>query len=146
MSGKPRYKLEQVLDAVAGSHGIVSLACKKLGCSWDCLDSYRRKYPQVAAGLTTAREETLDYAESRLFELIKSKNLIAILFFLKTQGKHRGWIERQEISDSTGSEPMSLAERLKQVHQLEKRQRVKVVHALKSLPILTEKEADGDES
>ena len=40
----------------------------------------------------------LDYAESKLYELIKDGNVTATIFYLKTKGKKRGYIERQEIA------------------------------------------------
>ena len=40
----------------------------------------------------------LDFAESKLYELIKEANVPATLFYLKTKGKNRGYIERQELA------------------------------------------------
>ncbi len=39
----------------------------------------------------------LDFAESNLKKLEKEGNPAATIFFLKTKGKKRGYIERQEI-------------------------------------------------
>lgn len=48
----------------------------------------------------------LDVAESKLMELVGEKNLGAICFLLKCQGKKRGWIERQEVTGADGA-PLS---------------------------------------
>ena len=40
----------------------------------------------------------LDFAESQLHQQIKTGNSTATIFFLKTKGKKRGYVERQEIS------------------------------------------------
>jgi len=37
-------------------------------------------------------------AESQLMKKIKQGNLTAIIFFLKTQAKHRGYVEKQGSS------------------------------------------------
>ena len=47
-------------------------------------------------------EVRLDIAESKLMELVNEKNLGAICFLLKCQGKKRGWIERQELTGADG--------------------------------------------
>lgn len=51
--------------------------------------------------LKDIKEEGVDIAEEGLQSLMKSKNeavrFKAIQLYLKTQGKDRGWIERQEL-------------------------------------------------
>ena len=42
------------------------------------------------------RNQLLDLAEKRLFDLVNEGHPSAIIFTLKTLGKHRGYIERQE--------------------------------------------------
>jgi hypothetical protein len=38
-----------------------------------------------------------------LFKLIKEGNVAATIFYLKTQGKQRGYIERQEVTGADGA-------------------------------------------
>lgn len=49
-----------------------------------------------------AREKMLDNVESALYQQALSGNTVAMIFFLKTQGKKRGWVERQEITGADG--------------------------------------------
>ncbi|KKM24451.1 hypothetical protein LCGC14_1604980, partial [marine sediment metagenome] len=42
----------------------------------------------------------LDFAESALFQNIKDRREASIIFYLKTKGKGRGYIEKQEIEHS----------------------------------------------
>jgi hypothetical protein len=44
----------------------------------------------------------LDTAESALFNQIKEGNVTSIIFYLKTKGRRRGYVERQEISGPDG--------------------------------------------
>jgi hypothetical protein len=45
----------------------------------------------------------LDFAESQLHKQIKEGNTSATIFYLKTKGKERGYVERQEVTGINGS-------------------------------------------
>ena len=42
-------------------------------------------------------EMNVDYAESKLMSVIQEKNVTAIIFYLKTKGKSRGYVEQNEV-------------------------------------------------
>jgi hypothetical protein len=44
----------------------------------------------------------LDFAESQLHKQISENSTAATIFYLKTKGKKRGYIERQEITGADG--------------------------------------------
>ena len=44
--------------------------------------------------------ELLDMVESALIQKIKDGNLTAIIFYLKTKGQGRGYIERQYVNQT----------------------------------------------
>lgn len=52
---------------------------------------------KLKAAFKDNREREIDYAESKLKTAIKNDNLSAIIFFLKTIGKNRGYTEKQQI-------------------------------------------------
>ena len=54
--------------------------------------------PNFAEKVYEIQEERIDFAETKLMEKIADGNIIAILFFLKCQGKARGWLEEQKIN------------------------------------------------
>ena len=57
----------------------------------------REKYPDLWEEVEDAREELLDDVESELYRQgLKEGNTTALIFIAKTQGKKRGWVERQE--------------------------------------------------
>lgn len=53
--------------------------------------------------VTDAREAMVDVAESEALKQIKLGNTAIIIFTLKTLGRNRGYVERQEITGKDGS-------------------------------------------
>ncbi len=45
-------------------------------------------------------EDKIDFVESKLIEKIKENDLRAIIFYLKTKAKHRGYSEKYEIENN----------------------------------------------
>ena len=78
--------------------GVVSTACKAAGVSRDTHYRWLREDPDYKEQVEELAEVAVDFAESHLHKLIKDGNPAATIFFLKTKGKNRGYIERQEIA------------------------------------------------
>lgn len=51
--------------------------------------------------MTQLADEFLDQAESNFYKHVEDGNLTALIFFLKTQGRARGWSERLEVMPIT---------------------------------------------
>ena len=49
----------------------------------------------------------LDFAESQLHSQIKDGSTSATIFYLKTKGKKRGYVEKQEL-DLTSAQPVKI--------------------------------------
>jgi len=47
-------------------------------------------------------EALLDFSESKLMQQINDGNTAALIFHLKTKGKRRGYVERQELTGADG--------------------------------------------
>jgi hypothetical protein len=95
-----------MLDALEKSLGIVTTACQAVGI--DRVTHYRwmRADMEYKAAVESIADKALDFAETHLHALIKDKNPAAVIFFLKTKGKARGYVERQEI-EVQESRPLS---------------------------------------
>jgi len=90
-------KKEQMLEALEKSLGIVSTACKMIDISRQTHYDWLKKDEDYKKAVDSIQESVLDFAESHLYKLVKEGNPAATIFFLKTKGKKRGYIERQEI-------------------------------------------------
>ena len=88
---------KKMLEALIKTRGIVTYAADNAGidrtthyvwCEQD--PDYKKKVEDIA-------EIALDAAENSLHGQIDEKNTAATIFYLKTKGKKRGYIEKQEI-------------------------------------------------
>lgn len=92
---KPQKKI--ILDAIRVTGGNVSAAAQKLGCSRRVLYDWMAKDPDIKQAREDAEESLLDMAEGKLYTAVREGDMTAIIFTLKTKGKKRGYVERQEI-------------------------------------------------
>ena len=91
------------LIAYENSLGVLKTACEMSGMCRKTIWEWRKKYPEFDAACHECEEAALDFVESKMFKKIDkgdkgSESLI--IFYLKTKGKHRGYIEKQEIDMS----------------------------------------------
>ena len=86
-----------MIEALEKSLGVVSTACKAMGISRQTHYNWL-KDPEYKAAVEELSEVAVDFAESHLHKLIRDGNPAATIFFLKTKGKGRGYVERQEIA------------------------------------------------
>jgi len=56
--------------------------------------------PEFKRAVEEVPEIALDFAEQALLKKIKGGDTIATIFYLKTKGKKRGYVEKQEIDNS----------------------------------------------
>lgn len=97
MARTKRYKYSDVIEALETAQGWVSRAADILGCSQTTVHNYINKSADVKEALQAIRDRRHDFVESALMKNIQAGNIAAQIFYLKTQAKHRGWIERQEL-------------------------------------------------
>jgi len=97
MNKSEQLKKEQLLQALTKSLGIVSTACASVGMSRTTYYKYYNDDEQFKSQVDDISDIAIDFAESQLFELIKGGNITAVIFYLKTKGKKRGYVEKQEL-------------------------------------------------
>lgn len=91
----PKYDPAKVIELIERHKGNLSSVAKSLKCSRTTIQTYAREFPDVNEALHTARESITDVAESKLYSAIQKGELTAIIFYLKTQGRARGYVEKQ---------------------------------------------------
>lgn len=99
---KEKFTANQIIDALREKHGNLSAAARYLGCDRHTVTRYINTYPTVQAVADEERETLIDFAENQLFKQVQDGNITAIIFTLKTIGKHRGYVERQEVTGADG--------------------------------------------
>jgi hypothetical protein len=95
---KAKKNKEALLESLEKSLGVVTTACKAAGISRDTYYRYMKDDPEFAGKVNELQEVSLDFAESQLFKLMQNGNPASIIFYLKTKGKKRGYIENAGIA------------------------------------------------
>lgn len=90
-----------MLEALEKSLGIVTTATKAAGISRETHYRWMKEDPEYKEKVDSIGDIALDFAESQLHKQIREGNSTATIFFLKTKGKNRGYIERQEVQQTT---------------------------------------------
>lgn len=90
-----------MIEALEKSLGVVTSACKEAGIHRSTHYQWMQDDNEYKQAVENLKDLSIDFAESQLFKQIKEGNTTATIFYLKTQAKHRGYIERQEIEQKT---------------------------------------------
>ncbi|MGM9777760.1 MAG: phBC6A51 family helix-turn-helix protein [Prevotella sp.] len=77
--------------------GIVSYACDKTNISRQTFYNWKDNDDDFAQQAEDIQETTVDMAESKLLTSINEGNVAAIIFYLKTKGKKRGYVEQHDV-------------------------------------------------
>jgi predicted transcriptional regulator len=99
----PRKKKWGVLDAASVEEqlrkldGSQAAVARFFGVTRQAVSKLVAAHPALQDACRDAREGMKDEAESSLYRAVKDGQAWAVCFFLKTQAKDRGYIERQEI-------------------------------------------------
>lgn len=97
------FEPQEIIAAIEKSGGFISVAAKSLGVSSNTIYRYIKEYPEISEAISEIETKYLDIAEAELIKSLQSGNLAAVIFFLKTKGKKRGYIERSEMTGINGT-------------------------------------------
>lgn len=92
-----------MIEALREHKGLVLYASRACGVGRTTHYSWLKNDADYAKAVDELQDYVLDEVENAAFDLITvEKNPAMTIFYLKTKGKKRGFIERQEIEHSTG--------------------------------------------
>tara|TARA_E500000318_G_C3510179_1_gene191975 strand:- start:18 stop:377 length:360 start_codon:yes stop_codon:yes gene_type:complete len=97
-TNKTEHIKKALIEALEKSLGIVTAACKQVGIGRTTFYDYLKNDKEFAKEVSDIQNIALDFAESQLHKQIQSGNTSATIFYLKTKGKNRGYVERQDIN------------------------------------------------
>ena len=91
---------EAFIIAYKENFGNITISCESAGVSRSSYNVWIKNDPEFAKKLAEIEPEEimLDFGEHKLMERIAKGDTLATMFLLKTKGKRRGYIERQEVA------------------------------------------------
>lgn len=92
----------EMLKALEKTLGNVTRACRMVGIVRQTHYNWMEKDPDYREAAESVEDILLDFAEDQLLKQIRDGNTVATIFFLKTKGKRRGYVEKQELSGGDG--------------------------------------------
>ena len=93
-----------MIEALTKSLGIVTVACKEVNISRTLHYNWYNEDPEYKKAVDDVADIAIDFAESMLHKQIQDKDTTATIFYLKTKGKRRGYIERAELTGADGKD------------------------------------------
>jgi len=91
---------EAFIIAYKENFGNITISCESAGVSRSSYNVWVKNDSEFARKLAEIEPEEimLDFGEHKLMERIAKGDTLATMFLLKTKGKRRGYIERQEVA------------------------------------------------
>ena len=106
---------KEIVNALSECYGIVTDACRKCGVARSTYYNWLKEDEEFKKAVDDTQEEAIDFVEGQLFKKIQGVSMFgddgeemfhqapsdtAIIFYLKTKAKKRGYIEKTEVGVS----------------------------------------------
>ena len=78
--------------------GNISASCEACGITRQTFYNWKENDQKFRQLVDQIDEESVDFAESALKKQIQDGDTTATIFYLKTKGKRRGYVEKQEVA------------------------------------------------
>ena len=90
-----------MIEALEKTLGIVTPACEMVGIARQTHYRWLDEDAEYKAAVNSMDDIALDFAETSLHQQIREGTPSSTMFYLKTKGKKRGFIEKQEVETNT---------------------------------------------
>jgi predicted DNA-binding transcriptional regulator AlpA len=90
-------KKKNIIEALKMSNGVVKNAVEQVGIHRSTFYDWVNQDEDFAREVNSIREGAIDFVESKMFQRIKEGSDTMIIFYLKTQAKARGYVEKSEL-------------------------------------------------
>jgi len=91
---------QELIKAITESHGNVTHAAGKVGVCRQTLAKWIKEDEELSKAHHSTKESFKDKAETMLQTKVLQGDNTCLIFYLKTQAKDRGYIEKQQIEQS----------------------------------------------
>lgn len=88
---------KRMLSALEETYGIVTAAVKIANISRSQHYEWMNEDPDYKAKVLAVDEIAIDFAETSLLKQVKKGIPVSTIFYLKTKGKKRGYVETQQV-------------------------------------------------
>lgn len=96
-AARKKIPVDALETAIDEEFGIVQKAAKRVGMTRTALHRRIKRSARLQAAVAAGRERLVDEAEDGLASAVQKREAWAITLALKTLGKTRGYVERQEL-------------------------------------------------
>lgn len=96
-SPKTQQNKKRLIEAMTKSLGIVTQACTAAKLDRKTYYDYYNNDPEFKKEIDDIQNIAIDFVEGKLMQNINEGDVTSSIFYLKTKGKNRGYVERQEI-------------------------------------------------
>ena len=97
-----KHRTADIISALEKTHGMVYLAAEALGCAPVTIYRRAEKDAKVQGVINDQRGKLIDKAELKLEHAVMNGEPWAVTLTLKSLGKNRGYVERQEVTGADG--------------------------------------------
>ena len=99
-----QLKQSEIENGLRKANGYITIAAQLIGCDPSTVHRRVNASPALQQLVSDLTDRRLDTAELALDAAIGRGEGWAVCFFLKTMGKKRGYVERQEVTGAEGGD------------------------------------------
>jgi len=99
-----------VREKIRKCKGNLAAVARAFGVTRQSVWDFVQTRPELKAAADDVREAMKDEAENSLQKAVAKGEAWAVCFYLKTQARDRGYVEKQDIDVTTGGKPVGVRE------------------------------------